>query len=138
MSGEVAESWRWVVGYEGLYEVSDLGNLRRGGEQRKVSKNYAGYRVVTLSKSGTRKQHRLHCLVLEAFVGPRPEGFQGCHHDDDKENNRLENLAWKSVGDNHRDRSANGRTACGDRHGRYKQGKFVGQHRRYYTNKHVK
>lgn len=143
------EEWRWVVGYEGRYEVSDLGRIRswlnRGGGRTapvepavsKTTRNYSGYHVVALSSSGVRKQHRLHCLVLEAFVGPRPEGFHGCHHDDDKENNRLENLSWKSVGDNIRDKEANGRIASGEQHGRYKTGKFVGQHRRYYTNKHI-
>lgn len=152
MPNKVIETWRWVVGYEGKYQVSDLGNLRSwsAGNGRpgckpsepkpmKPTPNYSGYRVVSLGDgTGKKKQHRLHCLVLEAFVGPRPEGFQGCHHDDDKGNNRLSNLAWKSVGDNTCDRSVNDRTASGARHGRYKTGQFVGQHRRYYTNKYVK
>jgi hypothetical protein len=145
------EQWAWVVGYEGKYEVSDYGNIRSwaspngrpGGlpsepKSMKSSRNHSGYHVICLrERNGVGKSHRVHCLVLEAFVGPRPEGFQGCHHNDDKENNRLDNLAWKSVGDNSRDRSANGRTAIGTRHGRFKSGKFIGKHRIYQPNKHV-
>ncbi|SIE28114.1 Uncharacterised protein [Mycobacteroides abscessus subsp. abscessus] len=103
----------------------------------KTTSNYAGYQVITLSQDGNRTQHRFHCLVLEAFVGPRPKGYQGAHNDDDKTNNNLSNLAWKSVGDNIIDRHNNGRTARGGRAGGYKHGKFIGNNRRYYPPKHV-
>jgi NUMOD4 motif. len=149
VSGPLGERWKWVPGYEGRYEVSDLGNLRSWAppngftpvtEPRpmKSTRNYAGYHVVTLrDDSGRSRQFRLHCLVLEAFVGPRPDGHQGAHHDDDKDNNALSNLAWKTVGDNIRDRHINGRTARGQRSGRYKHGKFLGNSRKYYPPKYV-
>ena len=103
----------------------------------KATKNYAGYHVVCLRLNGKGKQHRVHCLVLSAFVGPRPDHHQGAHEDDDKDNNRLSNLAWKTVGDNTRDRHLNGRTARKDGHGMYKEGKFVGNNRKYYPPKYV-
>ena len=134
---------------EGKYEVSDLGNLRSWAQPNgncpypseprllKTTPNYAGYHVVTLSDwSGRRKQYRLHCLVLEAFVGPRPKGFHGAHEDDDKDNNALSNLAWKPPGENYRDRDRNGGTASGTRHGRHTHGKYVGRSRRYYPPKY--
>lgn len=144
------EQWRWVVGYEGRYEVSDQGRIRswlnRGGQStqpgqprvNKSTRNWAGYHVVSLRGSdGSKRQRRLHCLVLEAFVGPRPEGFQGAHEDDNKDDNRLGNLAWKHLGDNIIDRNLNNRTARGTSHGAYKHGKFIGTNRKYYPPKYV-
>ena len=52
------------------------------------------YRTLTLSKDGKQKRCRVHALVLEAFVGPRPKGYQCNHIDEDKGNNRLDNLEW--------------------------------------------
>lgn len=140
----MTETWEWVVGYEDRYQVSDQGRIRswlnRGGGKNlpdeptvlKSTPNYAGYHVVTLrSEEGHKAQHRLHCLILAAFRGPRPIGHQGAHEDDDKDNNRLSNLAWKPPGENYHDRDRNGGTACGTRHGRYTHGKYVGRSRRY-------
>lgn len=69
----------------------------------KATPNYAGYHVVSLSD---RKQYRLHVLILEAFVGPRPAGMQGCHKDNDKSNNTLENLRWDTPVGNTGDRQS--------------------------------
>ena len=68
------------------------------------SPNYAGYLVVTLGNGDDRKQCRVHCLVLEAFVGPRPEGQQGCHNDNNKANCALDNLRWDTPKGNVGDR----------------------------------
>jgi hypothetical protein len=103
------ETWKSVVGYEGRYEVSDLGRLKslafrsNGGEVIMTStRNYSGYHVVTLGSS--RKQKRLHVLVLEAFVGPRPRGTHGCHNDSNKDHNWLLNLRWDTPKGNIADR----------------------------------
>lgn len=103
------EIWKDVVGYEGRYQVSNLGSVRslkyRGHDVTslmKPSTNYAGYLVVTLGKE--RKQVRVHCLVLEAFIGSRPEGAQGCHNDNDKLNCSLVNLRWDTPKGNVADR----------------------------------
>ncbi|WP_194385339.1 NUMOD4 motif-containing HNH endonuclease [Microbacterium luteum] len=115
------EEWRPVIGWEGIYEVSDHGRVRsvertiphgsgfpmvrvshvlRPGSLRK-----AGHQLVCLMDGvGGRKQSRyVHQLVLEAFVGPMPEGMEGCHYDGDPRNNRLENLRWDTHAGNMQD-----------------------------------
>lgn len=104
------EVWRDIPDYAGRYQVSDQGRVRsllfrgNGGAQvMKSSTNYAGYHVISLGKD--RKQHRVHCLVLLAFVGPRPTpDHDGCHRDSDKNNNHLSNLRWDTKSGNIKDR----------------------------------
>jgi len=48
--------------------------------------------------------YKVHILVLEAFVGPRPDGLVGCHKDDNTTNNAVENLYWGSESQNTHDR----------------------------------
>lgn len=99
----MTEVWKAVPGYAGRYEVSDLGRVRslrfRGHDNVQVmtsTRNYAGYHVVTLGSD--RKQHRVPCVVLEAFVGPRPDGMQACHGPDhNRDNNQLGNLRWDTM-----------------------------------------
>lgn len=102
------ENWKDVVGYEGLYEVSDLGNVRGRRGDMKPSVSRKGYDRLQLTKDGVRRKHHVHCLVLEAFVGPRPNDFDGAHDNGDKRNNRLSNLAWKSSKENNADRKRHG------------------------------
>ena len=66
------------------------------------------YFCVNLCRDGKKKAHRIHRLVLEAFVGPCPEGMECRHKDDDKSNNRLDNLSWGTRMENAADRIANG------------------------------
>jgi HNH endonuclease/NUMOD4 motif len=118
------ETWRPVLGYEGLYEVSDLGRVRsldRIVRNGYGTRKHAGrilalgkrtYWLATLSKDGVRKSHDVHVLVAEAFLGPRPPGMYCCHHDDDKDNNRADNLRWDTPGNNNRDTVRNGGHAC--------------------------
>ena len=54
------------------------------------------------------KKIRTHILVLETFVGPRPEGMHGCHYDDNPMNNRLDNLRWDTPRANRMDEIRNG------------------------------
>ena len=104
----MSEEWRKIEGYK-AYEVSNMGRVRSywdrhgmGGRimdtpQRILTGNTGGkYKAVGLSQKtrGWRKQHLVHRLVLEAFVGPRPAGLEICHYDDDGHNNRLENLRY--------------------------------------------
>src|SRR5260221_193401 len=78
---EVTERWLPVVGYEGLYEVSDLGRVRSllrkggnnrwyGGDIKRSSLDQAGYLYVSLSRGGKGSRKRIHQLVAEAFIGP--------------------------------------------------------------------
>lgn len=109
------EEWRPMVGYEGLYEVSSLGRVKildrivggnggsrflRRGHLKKLSSNRSGYQHVHVAKDGQKRRPGVHILVLETFVGPRPEGNVGCHNDGDPFNNRLENLRWDTRANN--------------------------------------
>jgi hypothetical protein len=86
------EHWAPVIGYEGLYEVSNLGRVqsldhwvsnRWGGSQLRKGRILAQfpwrYFQVQLSRDGTAKKHSVHRLVLEAFAGPCPPGQEACH-----------------------------------------------------------
>ena len=116
MSGE---KWLPIAGYEGLYEISDLGRVRSlprtvpyGGSRAGVSRRHPGgilttfgklYPVVKLAKDGRKVCFNVHQLVLEAFVGPRPGGMVCCHGPGGDRDNRLSNLRWDTVTENNRD-----------------------------------
>jgi hypothetical protein len=109
------EQWRAIPGWEGLYEVSDHGQVRsldrmipssRGGRQRlrgrllKPAYGTDGRRFIGLHRDGQSIQRRIYTLVLEAFVGPRPDGFDACHNDGDCVNDHVGNLRWATRSDN--------------------------------------
>lgn len=116
------ETWRPVTGYEGLYEVSDHGRVRsvdrtvtfangwtRDYSSQIISPSKRVYWRVTLrDETGRRRTWKLHTLVLAAFVGPRPEGSEGRHLDDNKDDNRLSNLAYGTRSQNRADSVRNG------------------------------
>jgi hypothetical protein len=128
------EQWRPVVGHEGLYEVSDLGNVRsvprriRNTRGRLYELPGVTLRPVIRSKHayvGLYRPRRLpgiHTLALEAFVGPCPPGMEGCHNNGDGLDNRLSNLRWDTKSANSRDSVRHGthvrtrRTHCPRRH----------------------
>lgn len=118
------EAWRAVPGYEGLYEVSCLGRVRsldritklhhggeyrRKGRIRKLVPNNYGYLNVMLSKEGRQRCHKVHRLVLEAFVGPPKEGQEACHNNGEPLDNRLSNLRWGTKEENMADIKKHGR-----------------------------
>ena len=80
-----------------------------------VSKTRDGYLQVHLWNRRKNKLRRIHTLVLEAFVGPPPPNHQVCHENNNRGDNRLENLRWGTIQDNIRDREATGNTARGER-----------------------
>lgn len=112
------EIWRPVVGYEGLYEVSDLGRIRSFVKEptgrllkprpSKSSEHRNPGWAVALFKDGTRKSFLIHRLVLEAFVGPCPDGLEACHWNDNSADNRLVNLRWDTHSANTQDKLRNG------------------------------
>lgn len=86
-----------VPGYEGLYEVSNLGNVKslRSGKLLKQSSN-KGYKYVSLTKEGKSRGFGVHRLVAMAFL-PNPENLPEVNHKDEThDNNVLENLEWCS------------------------------------------
>jgi hypothetical protein len=106
------ENWLPVVGFEGQYEVSDCGRVRSVARQigygetaiqvrtGKVLKPFPvgkGHLAISLGRGNRRK---VHLLVLEAFVGPRPEGELGLHNNGDVNNNQLSNLRWDTYSAN--------------------------------------
>lgn len=99
----MTENWRPVRGYEGSYEVSDLGRVRSVRVVLKPMRVPKGHLQVALYKSADRTFYKVHCLVLSAFVGPRPEGMEGCHNNGDPQDNRLSNLRWDTRSGNQRD-----------------------------------
>lgn len=119
-----AESWLPVVHYEDRYEVSSLGRVRsvkrveimkngrsrvKQERMRRLRKDPDGYFHVTLHRARGSKSCRVHRLVLEAFVGPCPDGMLGRHLNGDASDNRLVNLAWGSPSDNNYDSVRHGR-----------------------------
>ncbi len=104
-----AERWLPVVGYEGRYEVSDLGRVRVVFSSKYShvgkfigSKKRTGYREAALTDAdGNKTYHRIHKLVLIAFVGPAPLGLECNHKNGIKTDNRVENLEWVTRSQNH-------------------------------------
>ncbi len=88
-------------------------------KELKYRPNRTGYLRVVLYQSGKSKARMIHHLVLEAFVGPAPEGMYACHGNDIKTDNRLINLRWDTPEANWNDRHKNGRfhPAAGERSG---------------------
>ena len=97
------EIWRDVVGFEGLYEVSNLGNVNRlvkyngAHKPRKLRMDRYGYKYVRLWKNGKAKYFTVHRLVAMAFI-PNPENLPCINHkDEDRTNNDVNNLEWCTV-----------------------------------------
>lgn len=117
------ETWRAVVGFEGFYEVSDLGRvrsldrvieqIRRGcivrfpvrGRILASGSHPSGHHSVVLWVNGEKCTRCVHRLVLEAFVGPRPDGKECRHLNGVPSDNRLANLVWGTRRENFNDRT---------------------------------
>jgi hypothetical protein len=123
----VDESWLPIKGYEGCYEVSNLGRVRSlRFVNRMVNKlrdeplilkpikHNLGYLRVSLGKSGRHKQFLVQGLVLEAFVGPRPLKHEAAHLDGSRDNNVLSNLKWVTSKENHSHRRIHGTQPLGE------------------------
>lgn len=110
-----AEIWKSIVGYEGLYEVSDLGRVcshdrtvfnqsgpyELAGRVLKTRIDRDGYVLVTLTSDGVAKTFKVHRLVLGAFA-PRDDAsdFEVDHRNGLRSDNRLRNLRWATVSQN--------------------------------------
>mgnify|MGYP002795146306 CR=1 FL=1 len=104
------EIWKPVKGHENLYEISNLGNLKRlerhilcsNGTIRIIKEKcfsnkpnkYSGYVNVNLSKNGVKTTYSIHRLVAEHFIG-NPHNYKVVNHlDEDRANNIVQNLEW--------------------------------------------
>jgi len=103
--------WKPVVGGS-RYEVSDHGRVRKADTKVILTltpNNKAGHLAVGIKHDDDKwKLRYVHRLVLEAFVGPCPEGMESLHADDAKRNNHLANLRWGTRKENVGDRLRNG------------------------------
>lgn len=120
----MTENWLPVVGYEGIYDVSDAGRvrslartvLRSDGQEKRLAERFmksqrvpAGHLFVPLHNgSGKATNRYVHRLVMESFVGPCPAGLEVRHLDGDPSNNRIGNLKYGTRSENVRDSIAHG------------------------------
>lgn len=130
MSATMQEQWNPVSGYEGWYEVSNLGNVRsvdrivfhhRTGSAKWKGKrlfqkaNRNGYIMVTLVRQRKRMTFTVHKLVADAFI-PNPRGVLYVDHvDGNRQNNRLDNLERVTMLENNQRARAKGRLPVGER-----------------------
>jgi len=97
------ELWKDVIGFEGLYEISSFGNIKRNNKLLKPYLGTTGYLFVNLSRASKIKVGKLHRLVAKAFV-PNPNNYLLVKHlDNNKLNNCDWNLVWGTHLDNNRD-----------------------------------
>lgn len=102
------EIWKDIAGYEGYYQVSTYGRVRSldrmvnkwdgkrlsCGRILSLATNLKGYQFIYLCKDGKQKMFTIHRLVATAFI-PNPNGYPHVNHiDENKMNNRVENLEW--------------------------------------------
>lgn len=113
-----AEIWKPVVGYEGYYEVSNMGRVRsvdriihRSDGRTRIAKarilkpfgSKYGHLELKLYRDANVNNCQVHRLVLEAFVGRCPDGMECCHNNGIADDNRLENLRWDTPSANQYD-----------------------------------
>lgn len=118
----MTENWKPVVGYEGLYEVSDFGDVYSIRSQRNLvgdtdKRERRGHRRVTLVGEKI-KTYLVSRLVLLHFVGDPPEGKpHACHGPKGASDNSLSNLYWASRKQNMADKYRDGTEQTGERNG---------------------
>ena len=92
------EEWKWVEGFEGIYQISNLGNLKsfkqnKEGHVLKNTNQHGWYFTVNLSDSNGKKlTTRIHILVAKHFIGEIPKGYHVHHKDGNRQNNVVSNL----------------------------------------------
>ncbi len=126
--------WRPIPGYEGLYDVSDHGDIRshdrivnrfdrthvlKGRVLRQGTARH-GHKYVILCKDNKPKTCMVHQLVLLAFIGGRPLGHVSRHIDGNPSNNHKSNLIYGTQKENLHDRIAHGTVPVGENHKHHK------------------
>ena len=137
------EEWRPVVGYEGLYEVSNTGRVRsldrydnrncfRKSKVLSPVKDKYGYLLVNLYCNGKQHQMKIHRLVAEAFIPNQDDLPQVNHKDEDKTNNNVTNLEWcdATYNNNYGSRLERSRETA------IKNGYYTGLSKKEYMNKY--
>ncbi len=98
----IIEIWKNIIidGEQYPYEVSNIGNVRKGNKILSLQKDGKGYVTVTLSKDGKRRAIFVHRLVLENFKCKCPTGKETNHINGIKDDNRISNLKWVTGSEN--------------------------------------
>lgn len=131
----MTENWKSVPGYEGRYEVSDLGRVRSiawfrevrnkwgsvnmrstQGRSIKALVGHQGRFFVGLCLNGHTVRHTVSSLVMLSFAGARPAGLCVLHTDGDNKNNKLQNLRYGTHKENSADARRHGTLMLGERH----------------------
>lgn len=133
------EIWKPVPGWEGLYSISSMGNVRSEGrvvnvltrwghrsprrwpvkllKQQVCKGGHMGYMMVHLKEASRgREAHYVHRLVCRTFLGEPQNGQEAAHGDGDPKNNRLANLRWATPAENMEDKLRHGKVPSGERH----------------------
>ena len=119
------EIWLAMKGFEGRYEISSLGRIRRlfTSAQHKAfgiftprADQYGYSRTTLRDDSGRVRRISVHVAVLESFVGDRPKGHDASHINGIRTDNRLENLRWETASDNHQRKLEHGTLVHGEAH----------------------
>lgn len=107
------EIWRDIEGFEGLYQVSNLGRVKRvtTGRILKSGKNKAGYLQVDLCKNSVSSTKRIHRLAAQSFIANPENKSEVNHIDENKTNNLVSNLEWSTRKENHNHGTRNERMA---------------------------
>lgn len=99
----MVEIWKDIEGYEGLYQVSNFGNVKSlnyrhtGKEKLLKARNNKGYLIICLWRDSKQKTFKVHRLVATAFL-PNPDSLPQVNHiSEDKTNNTVSNLEWCSA-----------------------------------------
>ena len=114
MNSNQEEIWKDIVGYEGLYRVSNLGRVKNTITHNFL-KNYlhkSGYVRINIKKLQKNNNCRLHRLIARAFI-PNPENKKTVNHiDGNKQNNSIENLEWLTQKENNKHARDTGLHKC--------------------------
>ncbi len=124
-----SEQWKPVIGYEGHYEVSSFGRVKSLPRRVISGKSWrdtiaiilvpwvskSGYLQHSVWSNGRSHSRFVHRLVLEAFIGFRPDDMQCRHLDGNRTNNYLENLRWGTSQENSDDCRKHKMTLCGEK-----------------------
>lgn len=121
------EVWAAVPGYEGLYEVSDLGRMRslnrdgfvrdgkiwgrRRGKFLALQQHPDGHMITRLSRAGVASSVKVHRIVAAVFVPGFASELEVCHNDGNAANNVWTNLRWDTHAENNRDTVRHGHHA---------------------------
>ncbi len=114
---EIPGYFGYYAGEDGFIYSNKSGVLRKLAVRRSSRHPYL---MTGLYVEGRRKRIRLHKLILNAFVGPRPIGFEARHLDGDCLNNKPNNLSWGTRLENVNDKRKHGTIPVGERNGRSK------------------